>query len=431
MTNIQITSLSSTGEGIGSLEGMKVFVEGALPGETVSIQITQQKKTYAQAQLLSVLSAAPERIIPPCPLFGECGGCQIMHVHYEAQLSLKRERVVDALERIGRFQNPDVLPCIPSPESLGYRNKIQLPVVWEKGTKTIGLYRKQTHEIIPLDRCLIHCPQGGEVLASITQHLIDPSVRHVLIRSAIFQKEILLIFVTSGDSSKELKKFSLKLMETHPLIKGVVESIHNPNTCSDNVILGSRYRLLAGRPFIYETVLNKTFKISPSAFFQVNPAQTEKLYEKAITLAEIQPDEIVLDAYCGVGTLALFAADRAKYVYGVESVPHAIEDAIENARLNQQKNCSFVCGKAEERIHQFDRIDCIFLNPPRKGCAPELIDALIKKRPKKIIYISCDPATLARDLAKLHLTYQITTIQPFDMFPQTMHVETVVALTEK
>ena len=175
------------------------------------------------------------------------------------------------------------------------------------------------------------------------------------------------------------------LMETHPLVKGVVENRHLPTTYSENVILGSQYRLLAGRSFIYETVLTKTFKISPSAFFQINPAQTEKLYEKALKLATIQPDEIVLDAYCGVGTLALFAADKAKYVYGVECVPHAIEDACENARLNQQKNCSFVCGKAEEVIHQFDRVDCVFLNPPRKGCAPELIEALLKKNPKKII----------------------------------------------
>jgi 23S rRNA (uracil1939-C5)-methyltransferase len=422
---LKITSLSSTGEGIGSFEGLKVFVEGALPEETISAEVTQYKKSYAKAKLLSILTPSSERTEPLCPLFGECGGCQMMHLQYPAQLNLKRQRVIEALKRIGGFQNAEVMPCMPSPFSLGYRNKIQLPVVWDNGKKILGLYRKNSHEVIPINRCLIQCPQGEEILLLITEKLTLPCVRYVLIRNSVFREESLVIFVTNGYFSKELKHFAEELMQAHSSIKGVVENL---NTHSDNVILGPTFRILAGRPFIFETLLNKTFKISPSAFFQVNPAQTEKLYEKAIQLAKIQGGETVLDAYCGVGTLAIFAADFAKHVYGIECIPNAIADAIENARLNNQVNTTFTCGKAEDLIQKYRTVDTVFLNPPRKGCDPRLIQALLKIRPKKIIYISCDPATLARDLASLSTSYQLKVVQPFDMFPQTMHVETLVLL---
>lgn len=425
---VTITSLNSEGAGVATVEGKKVFVEGALPGESVLIKITEQKKSYAKGNVLSLLSPSYERTEPLCPLFGECGGCQLMHLQYPAQLEQKRKRVEEALYRIGRFENLEVLPCVPSPFSLGYRNKIQLPVVWESGKKTIGLYRKKSHEVIPLKQCLIQCSQGEEILNLINEKLTLPTVRHVLIRNAIFREEALVIFVTSGSFSKELKKFAQELMRANTLIKGVVENL---NTRSDNVVLGPKFRLLAGRPYIYETLLKKTFKISPSAFFQVNGAQAEKLYEKALQLAEIKANETILDAYCGVGGFALFAADVAKKAYGIECVAHAIADAIENARLNHLSNCTFICGKAEEVIHELKAIDTVFLNPPRKGCDSELLYALIKKEPKKIIYISCDPATLARDLAILNSAYEIDTIQPFDMFPQTSHVETVVRLQRR
>lgn len=427
-TTIKVDSLSSTGEGVGTLDGMKVFVDGALPGETVTIHITETKKTYAKAQLIDVISPSCDRTEPVCPLFGSCGGCQIMHLGYPAQLVVKRQRVADALRRIGGFQDLNILPCLPSPTSLGYRNKIQLPVVWDHGKKTIGLYRKQSHEIIPLKKCFIQCPQGEEIRALISEKLNVEDVRYALIRNAVFQDEALVIFVTSGSFSKELKLFAEELMASHSLIKGVVENL-NPR--GNNTILGPNFRLLAGRPFIYEKLLNKLFKISPSAFFQVNPAQSENLYTKALELAMIQPYETVLDAYCGVGALALFASDTAQKVFGIECVPGAVADAIENARLNHNESCSFHCGAAEELIHRLPAMDTVLLNPPRKGCDPKLIQALVRKKPYKIVYISCDPATLARDLAALRQLYHIDTVQPIDMFPQTMHVETVVRLTRQ
>lgn len=422
---IQITSLSSTGEGVGTLKGLKIFVEGALPGEAVSCEITKRKRNYAKGHLLSILSASPERTEPICPLFGKCGGCQVMHLQYPAQLALKRQRIVDALERIGGFDKPSVLPCFPSPTSLGYRNKIQLPVVWDNNKKTIGLYRKGSHEIIPLERCFIQCPKGEEILALIKKRLALSSVRYVLIRNAFFNDEALVILVTDGRFSDEMQIFSEELLHAHPLIKGVVETV---NKNKDNVILGKTFRTRAGRPYLIEHLLNKKFKISASSFFQINSAQTERLYEKVLSFVDIQPNEIVWDAYCGVGTLALFAADKASHVFGVECVASAIENAMENAQLNNATNCTFICGLAEKMVDQIDA-DIVFLNPPRKGCEKRLLELLCRSKPNKIIYISCDPATLARDLAILTPSYHLENIQPFDMFPQTMHVETIVKLT--
>lgn len=424
---VQITSITSTGEGVGTCDGLKVFVEGALPNETVSIEITEKKKSYAKGKLLTILSPSSERTEPLCPIFGACGGCQIMHLEYSAQLALKQQRVLDAMLRIGKFDRPHVLPCLPSPNSLGYRNKIQLPLIWNGEKKTIGMYRKQSHEIIPIVRCFIQCPPGEEILRLLIQQLDIPSVRYVLIRNAIFNEEALVILVTDGGFPAKIQEFGERFLTAHPQIKGVVETV---NKRDDNTILGKTFKTLAGRPYLIERLLDKKFKLSAASFFQVNPPQTERLYKKALEYADIQPHETVLDAYCGVGTLAIFAADKAKHVFGVECVAQAIENAKENTRLNHSNNCTFSCGVVEKMIGKFNA-DLVFLNPPRKGCEQIVLNTLLIKKPKKIIYISCDPATLARDLSFLSPSYQINEIQPFDMFPQTMHVETIVKLTAK
>ncbi|MFZ0564694.1 MAG: 23S rRNA (uracil(1939)-C(5))-methyltransferase RlmD [Chlamydiales bacterium] len=426
-TTIKINSLSSSGEGVGSNEGLKVFVEGALPTEKVSISLTERKKTYAKGKLLSIIDPSKDRIDPICPHFDRCGGCQLMHLNYDAQLLWKRQKVVDALTRVGHFKNPLVLPCLPSPQKLGYRNKIQLPILWEKNSKRIGLFQKKSHEIIPFENCLIQCREGGEILSLITDRLTHRSVRYVLIRNALFNKEAMVIFVTDGREFNELKKLAHQLIDLHPQIKGVVENI---NRREDNTILTNHFRLLAGHSYIYERLLGKRFKISAGSFFQINSAQTEHLYQHALTLAKIQPHERVLDAFCGVGTLALFAADYAKEVVGVECSASAIANARENARLNGVDNSHFYRGQAEVVISRLDPFDTVFLNPPRKGCSPKLLATLCQTKPKKIIYLSCQPATLARDLAILAPFYRINTIQPFDMFPQTMHLETVVELID-
>lgn len=426
MNQLFITSLSSSGEGIGTLDGLKIFVDGALPGETVEVEILSSKKNYATAKLLSILKPSPDRVKPPCPLFGTCGGCQVMHASYSAQLSLKRQRVTDSLKHIGGFQDLNVENCLPSPSPLGYRNKIQLPVVWDQHSKSIGLYRKQTHEIIPVSRCLIQSDQGGEILLALIEKLAVPSVRYILLRNAVINKEAMVILVTDGTFSNELTQFAEELIQSNPLIKGVVENI---NTRNDNVILGPHFRTLAGRGWIFESLLGKTFKIAPNAFFQVNSFQTEKLYELALRMADIQSDEVVLDAYCGVGTLAIFAEEKASHVIGIECVDQAVQAARENAVLNQAAKCRFLCGQAERLIGRIKKCDAVFLNPPRKGCQEALLQSLLKQKPKKIVYISCDPATLARDLRCLVPSYKIDYVQPVDMFPQTMHVETIARLT--
>ncbi|MCH9608767.1 MAG: 23S rRNA (uracil-C(5))-methyltransferase RlmCD [Chlamydiales bacterium] len=408
---ITVHSLGSSGEGIGTLpDGLKVFIEGALPGEEVEISLIERKKNYGKGKLITLLSPSPSRQKPICPLFGRCGGCHIMHLNYKAQLAIKRQKVVDALERIGQIKHPPVAETLPSPMPLHYRNKIQLPVTHD----LIGLYQKRSHTIIDVPKCYIHCEPGEIIYKWCRKHLPRTGVRTLYIRSALFNEETVVIIVTDG--SNDLLPFAQQLMGKYPRVVGVVENINRSNT---NVILGKRYHTLAGRPHFFEKICGKTFKITPPSFFQVNPWQAEVLFQKAIELASIQPEETVLDAYTGVGTLALFAADFAKEVIGIETVPSAIESACENAKLNRVTNCHFKVGEAKA-----ENVDITLLNPPRKGCDQSLLKEI--KSPK-LIYISCDPATLARDLKKLD-HYRVESVQPIDLFPQTTHVETIVKL---
>ncbi|MFN0064929.1 MAG: 23S rRNA (uracil(1939)-C(5))-methyltransferase RlmD [Chlamydiales bacterium] len=408
---VSITDLGASGEGVGSLpDGKKIFVEGALPGELVEIEIVENKKSYCKGKLLSLLEKSPHRRHPPCPLFGDCGGCHLQHLSYEEQLCIKNRRVQEALRRLAHI-DVKVQPTIPSPIIYNYRNKIQLPLLWKNGEKTIGLFRKHSHEIIPLDNCYIHCEKGEEIFKWIKKNLITP-IEYLIIRNGVFTSETLVLFVGNND----LDSFAKKI----PHVEGVVQVSPGKN----NVILGRNFRTLHGRSYIYEELDKKRFKISAPAFFQVNSWQANNLFRTAITLADIQKNETVLDAYCGVGTLSLFAAEKAKKVIGVDVVPEAIEDARENAQMNKITNCEFRVGRAEQ---QQEKPDVLFLNPPRKGCETSLLE---RCSASKIVYISCDPATLARDLALLY-NYHIDLVQPLDMFPQTTHVETVVRLTKK
>lgn len=435
---LSIHGLGSQGEGVGQLDGFTVFVDGTLPGEVIQAKITESKKAYATAKLLSILQKSPDRVDPICPLFGTCGGCQIMHLSYAKQLEEKRQKVMNALSRIGKMHDIPVASCTPSPSSLAYRNKIQLPVrPGEKGL-SIGLYAKGSHDLVEVDRCFIHCSLGEEVFEKIKPLLsnarispYDPStgkgeLRHVLIKSAIRKNQVLVVLVTSSKKNDRLIALAKKISETCPSVKGVVHNIHDKK---ENVILGSSYEPLIGQDFIEDTICGLTFRISPASFFQVNPSQAENLYLKALEFADIQSGETVLDAYCGVGTLSLIFAAKAKEVIGVECVPEAIVDAKKNAQINGILNTHFVCAPAEKYIHKIKHIDTLLLNPPRKGCDPSLLETVRKLRPKKIVYISCDPATLARDLAILSaFGFQTKQVQPFDMFPQTSHVECVAQM---
>lgn len=422
-----IERLGVNGEGVAHHKGYTVFVDGALPGEEVHAHVYERHKSYGRATIVELLKTSPFRAKPACPLFSKCGGCQLMHLEYQKQLEAKRQKVVDALERIGKLTDFTVLPCEPSPSSFHYRNKIQLPMD-ENGR--LGLFARNTHEIVPIEDCLIHSDLGQRafehVQRIISQYIpkVTENLRHVLIKTGVHTSQVLVILVTREDQL--LTDLGVEIMKAMPEIKGVVQNI-NPK--EGNVILSDRFETLAGQGYIEERLSGLVFKISPASFFQVNPAQAEKLYQKALELAGLEGKEVVLDAYCGVGTLSLFLAQRAKEVIGVECVKEAIIDAEHNSRLNGISNVAFQCAQTEKFVSSLKKVDVAVLNPPRKGCERAVLEALVRLKTPRIVYISCDSATLARDLQFLCQNgYRVDIIQPFDMFPQTAHVETIVNL---
>jgi 23S rRNA (uracil1939-C5)-methyltransferase len=428
---ISIRSLGSSGEGVGAYDGVVGFVEGALPGETVRVRVTTAKKNYFKADLLKVLDPSPDRVTPICPVFGRCGGCQLMHLSYDKQLQVKTSQVEDALQRIGGFADLKISPCTPSPNPLYYRNKIQLPVAYSQEGLIIGLYARGSHDIIPVEKCYIHCATGEKVFDSaqkILREMAKPSrgeLRHLLIRTAIHENAVLLVLVTTGIEKGWLQEVAEKIMSSNPEVKGVVENV---NRRTDNVILGTEYKLISGVATIEETLCGLRFRLSPHAFFQVNTPQVENLYRAAIGMCDLAGNETVVDAYCGVGTMALLAASSARAVVGIEYVADAIRDARYNAELNNIKNAQFEVGAAEDLLKTIPKMDVVLLNPPRKGCDEKLLETVLKKLPRIVVYVSCNPATLARDLKTLSSKYQVEEVKPFDMFPQTSHVETVVKL---
>lgn len=439
MNRITIDNLGSHGEGVGRSQGYTLFVEGALPGELVEVEVYQRHKRYGRAHLLNIVTPSPHRVNPPCPLFGKCGGCQLMHLSYQQQLEIKSRRVTEALLHIGKIADVEVLACIPSQKELAYRNKIQLPARNTANGLDLGLYAVSSHELVPISTCMIHCAIGDTVYSEVLEIIKSSGItayehsngkgelRHVLIKSSVHLNQVLVVLVTSSNDMSKLTPIAKAIMARCPTVKGVV---HNINRQKDNVILGKIYNVLAGVGHIHELLGGLTFKISPASFFQVNSDQALKLYTQALAFADLNGTETVLDAYCGVGTLSLFFASRAASVIGVECVPEAIADAKYNAQLNRIVNTTFVCNHTETFIKTLKAIDAVILNPPRKGCEPSLLKHVARLRPKKVIYISCDPATLARDLALLRLDgFRIEAVQPFDMFPQTAHVETVVMLS--
>lgn len=421
------STLSSEGEGIGVYNGLKIFVEGLLIGESGEVQIYERAPRYAKAKLLRRLSTSKDRISAKCPIYGLCGGCEIACMSYEKQLLAKKERVLESLRRIGHLNDFFIEDCIASPQEFHYRHKIQLPIIYEGSKQKIGLFKKKSHDVIEVENCLIHCTSGEEILKNIRQELIRfCSLRYLLIKNSANFDEALLLFVTRGGETEELKAFSHELLQKIPGLKGVVESI---NLSEANTVLGPTFTTLAGRNYIYERLLNCKFKVSASSFFQINPHQAENIFRKALDLSNLQKSEILLDAYSGVGVFALLASPYIQKAIGSEVVRQAVLDARENAALNNISNVIFHVGKAEELFSRFD-VDVLFLNPPRKGCEESLLKTIAKKSISKIIYLSCDPATLARDLAILHREgFSLCSVHPFDLFPQTMHVETLAFLS--
>ena len=428
--------------GIAHLDGLTMFVQGALPGETVTARAQKVEKTHAFLKTLRVLTPSESRVTPPCPYYEKCGGCVCQHMTYEASLSMKRERVRDALSRIGGL-DVAVQPVIGMDDPWHYRNKTALPVGGEKGAPQIGFYAPRSHRIIDIDGCLIAKKESDEVSAILRRWMekfeIEPYheetrtglIRHVMSRVSR-SGQVMAVVVATAASLPHERELTAMLRAGVP---GLCSLYLNINRRGDNVILGPESRLLYGEERLQDTLCGLQYALSPQSFFQVNPIQTEKLYQTAVDFAGLTGSELVADLYCGAGTISLLLARHAKKVVGIEIVPQAIRDAEENARVNGVSNAEFHAAAAEDLLPQMVaqglRPDVIVLDPPRKGCEEPVLRAIAAAAPRRVVYVSCDPATLARDAKILCANgYQADQCQPVDMFCWTGHCETVCLLSK-
>lgn len=431
-----IVGIGHDGEGVGRVEGYTLFVRGALPGERVLLRVEHVKKQYGYANLLQVLEASPDRVPPPCSIYERCGGCQLQHLSYEAQLRVKRQLVVDNLRRIGKLENVLVHPTLGMTAPWRYRNKVQVPIGEEEGGLIGGFYAQGTHNIIDMKECLIQHEEGDRVVETIKslgrelgitayhEETHTGLLRHVVVKVGFRTGEVMVVLITNGADIPREDEWVARIREEIP---GVASICQNVNEARTNVIFGDRTIVLWGREVIYDYIGDIKFAISPRSFFQVNPVQTEVLYGKALEYAALTGRETVIDAYCGIGTISLFLAQRARSVYGVEIVPEAIEDARLNAELNGITNVDFAVGHAEDVLPAWQRSgitpDVVVVDPPRKGCDASLLATLLELKPQRIVYVSCNPSTLARDLRVLEDGgYRTVEVQPVDMFPHTVHV---------
>lgn len=439
---IEIHTLGTSGEGVGRYEDFTVFVPYALPGEKVRAVITEVKKTYAKARLTEILKKSADRVEPICSIYNQCGGCQLQHLDYMAQLKAKRQQVIDAVTRIGGQKDVFVEPTLGATNPWNYRNKMQFPVGREKGKTIIGCFAQGSHEIIDTRDCHIQKEGNNEIVNAVRDIITELRipvydedkhtgvVRHVVGRVG-GKGELMVVIVTATKQLPREKEFVKALRRSLPHVVSVHQNIQ---TYRNNVIMGRETKLLWGKPTILDRIGRLTFHISPRSFFQVNTAQAEVLYNKALEFANLKGEETVIDAYCGTGTITLFLAQKAHEVYGIEIVKPAILDAQKNARDNNVRNAEFIVGDATEvmpRLYkQGVRADVVVVDPPRAGCTETVLKTFANMHPERIVYVSCNPASLARDLAILEpLGYKAQKVQPVDMFPMTSHVETVVLIS--
>ena len=438
--DLRIEGYSSDGDGIARLNGMAVFVKGAIAGERCRVKLLKVGKSAAWGRIEQVVTPSPARIRPDCPHYPRCGGCALRHMTYEEELRFKRQRVEDALRRIGGLDLPvEVIHGAAHPQR--YRNKAQFPVSGKNGVQ-IGFYRARSHDVIDVPDCLIQDRAANAAARAVKDWMTRKHVpaydevthtgliRHVYVRTSR-AGEALICILANGDRLPHEVSLVEALRTAVPEAVGVVLGI---NTEKTNVILGKRYRTLWGQDFLYDTLCSLSFKLSVPSFFQVNPEQTEVLYQKAAEFAGLTGAETVVDLYCGTGTISLVLARHAGQVIGAEIVPAAVEDARENARRNGLDNAEFLCADAKQAAAELARRglrpDVISVDPPRKGMAEEVIDSIVSMAPARVVYVSCDPATLARDCARFaQRGYQALRAEAVDMFPRTHHVETVCLLT--
>lgn len=438
-----IEGMGFQGEGVGKVEGFTVFVPGAIRGEKVRAKILKVDKRFAFGKLIEIVEKSELRVKPKCGIYEKCGGCQIQHMSYPMQLQFKKQRVIDAVERIGKLNDVIIHDTLGMGNPFRYRNKVQLPVRDNHGKVEIGFYSERSHNVVDIKSCCIQSERADKIVeifrawmekynvSAYNEETGTGDIRHIMIREGFKTGDVMVVVVTNVDKVPFKEELVDKFKHD---IKGMVSIIQNINNEKTNVILGSKNITLWGKPYIEDYIGEFKFKISPNSFFQVNPAQTEVLYSKALEYANLKGSENVFDAYCGTGTISLFLSKKAKKVTGVEIVEAAIKDAKENAKANGINNAEFIVGEAEkvipELIKSGDYADVVVVDPPRKGCGQELLNSIGMMKPARVVYVSCDPGTLARDIGILtEKGYKVEEIQPVDMFPGTSHVECVVLMS--
>lgn len=434
--------LTHEGAGVAKVDGYPLFVPNGLPGEKAKVKVIKVNKGYGFGRLIETYEESPYRVEAPCPIYKECGGCQLQHLSYEGQLLAKEKQVRDVLTRIGKLEGVKVHPVLGMKDPWRYRNKAQVPIGEQEGGLIGGFYQQRTHQIIDMQECLIQQGKNDEVVQKVKEicgrygvRAYDEGrhkgeLRHVMARYGLVTGEVMVVLVTRTSELPHKQKIVEEIVAG---IGGVKSIIHNVNSKKTNVIMGDITRVLWGEEVIYDYIGDIKFAISARSFYQVNPEQTKVLYEKALEYADLSGEEKVIDAYCGIGTISLFLAQKAKEVFGVEIVPEAIEDAKRNAAINGITNAEFAVGKAEEVIPDWykkgNTADVLVVDPPRKGCDEALLQTILSMKPRKVVYVSCNPGTLARDLRILEDGgYKTAEVQPVDMFPQTMHCEAVAKI---
>ena len=444
LIELTIEDLGVDGEGIGKVDGMAIFVKDAVPGDRVQAKVMKMKKSYGYARLMQVLDPSPERTESRCAFARQCGGCQLQAMTYEAQLDFKAKKVWNHLIRIGGITDLAKPEIIGMDDPWRYRNKAQFPFGTDKeGNPVTGFYAARSHNIIPCTECWLGVEENKVILEKILDHLKTYHIstydevsgkgllRHVLIRKGFTTGEVMVCLILNGRTMPKLTELVDSLRE----VPGMTSITINVNTKNTNVIMGTEMISVWGQDYITDYIGNIKYQISPLSFYQVNPVQTKKLYETALEYADLKGNETVWDLYCGIGTISLFLAQKAGKVYGVEIVPQAIDDARQNAKLNGIKNAEFFVGKAEEVLpEKYEKegiyADVIVVDPPRKGCDTAALETMVKMKPERIVYVSCDSATLARDVKWLgERGYEVKKVKACDMFPGTVHVETVVLLS--
>lgn len=442
---LEITTLTNQGSGLGRYNDEVVFVDSAVPGDVLDVHIIKVSKNYAIGKINKVIKASKSRIISDCEVSTRCGGCAYRHMAYEAELQEKKKYVGDVLERIGGVKvKPEEILSIETPDA--YRNKALIPVgMDEKGNIVTGFYSRKTHRIIDCDNCLLQMKEFSPIIKAVRKYICSNPVtiydesthkgliRHIYLRRGRNTGDIMVCLVINGDNIPSKQKLIDILRETDSNIKSIALCVNREKT---NVVLGSRTITIWGEDTIEDVLCGLKFRISPLSFYQVNPEGTELLYNRAKQYAELKDGDVLLDMYCGAGTIGLSMSDKAKEIIGVEIIPEAIENAKENAKLNGIENTRFICddasGAAKTLLSEGIKPDVVVLDPPRKGCSIDVIRAVSEMSPERIVYVSCDAASLARDCALFFEEgYEVTKVTAVDMFPRTIHVETVVQLVRK